>query len=89
MGFKLPLSALSLFLSALLVGISATGAHAYLDAGTGSMILQLILGGAAGLLLAARLYWHRFLSFLGIKSKVTASDGQGGKLAESQARGDR
>ena len=33
---------------ALLYGASATPAHAYLDPGTGSMILQVLLGGVAG-----------------------------------------
>lgn len=34
-------------------------AHAYLDPGTGSMLLQLLLGGLAGLLVLLKLYWHR------------------------------
>ena len=32
---------------------------AYLDAGTGSMLLQILLGGFAALGVVARLYWHR------------------------------
>ncbi|MFZ0257135.1 MAG: hypothetical protein WAN46_16145 [Gammaproteobacteria bacterium] len=47
-----------------------SSAHAYLDPGTGSMILQIILGGVAGLMVALRLYWHRILAVLGIKSKA-------------------
>lgn len=89
MRFKLSFSALPVILSALFVGISTTGAYAYLDAGTGSMILQLLLGGAAGLLLAIKLYWYRFLSFLGIKPKMAVSEGQSSKLAESRPQVDR
>ena len=37
-------------------------AHAYLDAGTGSMILQVLLGGVAGGVVIFRLYWRRFLA---------------------------
>lgn len=37
-------------------------AHAYLDPGTGSIILQLLLGGFAGGLFVLKLYWHRFKS---------------------------
>lgn len=37
-------------------------AHAYLDPGTGSIILQLLLGGAAGVAMVAKLYWHRLTS---------------------------
>lgn len=35
----------------------ALPAHAYLDPGTGSMLLQLLLGGVAGALVVVRLYW--------------------------------
>lgn len=47
------------------VGLSTSSAHAYLDPGTGSIILQVLLGGVAGLALAAKLYWHKFLSLCG------------------------
>ena len=42
---------------------------AYLDPGSGSMLLQLILGGVAGLVVVFKLYWGRCLSFLGIRKK--------------------
>ena len=35
---------------------------AYLDPGTGSMILQLLLGGIAGAVIVLKLYWQRFLT---------------------------
>jgi hypothetical protein len=38
-------------------------AHAYLDPGAGSMMLQIILGGLAGLAVGLRLFWHRMLGF--------------------------
>ena len=41
-----------LALAAMLVGASTSTAHAYLDPGTGSIILQVLLGGVAGLALA-------------------------------------
>ena len=47
-------------------------AFAYLDPGTGSMILQLLLGGVAGALVIGKLYWHRLKEFLGIKTPVVA-----------------
>jgi hypothetical protein len=40
-------------------------AHAYLDAGTGSMILQVLAGGVAGAVVIGRLYWHRFMRLIG------------------------
>lgn len=38
-------------------------AHAYLDGGTGSMILQLLLGGIAGVGCIIKLYWYKIKSF--------------------------
>ncbi|MFK3984668.1 hypothetical protein ACI2K4_30380 [Micromonospora sp. NPDC050397] len=32
---------------------------AYLDAGSGSLIVQAVIGGAAGVAVAAKLYWRR------------------------------
>ncbi|MGE5236169.1 MAG: hypothetical protein ACM3O7_07465 [Acidobacteriota bacterium] len=37
----------------------ATPAYAYLDPGAGSVMLQLILGGLAGLAVTVRLFWRR------------------------------
>ncbi len=48
---------------------SWTSAYAYIDAATGSMILQVVLGGIAGALVFLKLYWHRLKGFFGIKSK--------------------
>jgi hypothetical protein len=41
----------------------------YLDAGSGSLLLQLLLGGFAAIGVAAKLYWRRFLIFLRIRSE--------------------
>jgi hypothetical protein len=51
---------------------SSTGAAdmhllAYLDPGSGSMILQIIAGGAAAVAVTAKLYWNRILKFLRIR----------------------
>jgi hypothetical protein len=48
------------------LGMSASSAHAYLDPGTGSMILQVLLGGIAGMVVAIKLYWHKLLSLSGM-----------------------
>jgi hypothetical protein len=37
---------------------------AYLDPGSGSMILQAILGGVAGVAVALKMFGRRFISFL-------------------------
>lgn len=48
-------------------------AHAYLDPGTGSMILQLLLGGVAGALVICKLYWDRLKGLFGDKKKKSSS----------------
>ena len=53
--------------------IWSTPTLAYLDPGTGSVMLQLILGGVAGLAVMGKLYWGRFLEFFGLR-KPEASD---------------
>jgi hypothetical protein len=40
---------------------------AYLDAGTGSMLLQLLVGGIAAIGVAAKFYWRRILRVLRIR----------------------
>lgn len=52
----------------LLLFVSVREAHAYLDPGSGSMVLQVILGGIAGLMLAVKLFWGRILAFFGVRS---------------------
>lgn len=37
--------------------------HAYLDPGSGSYLLQLLIAGALGGLVALRLYWSRIVAF--------------------------
>jgi hypothetical protein len=40
---------------------------AYLDPGTGSMLVQLLVGGVAAAAVAAKLYWYRILRLLRIR----------------------
>lgn len=39
-------------------------AHAYLDPGTGSILLQGLIGAVAGALVVIRLYWARVVAVL-------------------------
>jgi hypothetical protein len=39
----------------------------YIDPGSGSMILQMILGGLAAAAVFLKLFWHRLLVFLRIR----------------------
>ena len=40
---------------------------AYIDPGSGSLILQMILGGLAAAAVFLKLFWHRLLVFLRIR----------------------
>jgi len=45
--------------------------HAYLDPTSGSMMLQMLIGGIAGLLLAAKIFWRRLF---GVSKKEKKSE---------------
>lgn len=43
--------------------------YAYLDPGTGSLMLQGILGGLAIASVVGRRYWHQILNIIGVRKK--------------------
>jgi len=49
-------------------------AVAYLDPGTGSMLLQVILGGIAAVGVAIKLYWHKLRAAFGMAKKTDPED---------------
>ena len=51
-----------------------TSFPAYLDPGTGSLIVQLILGGFAAVAVTAKLWWHRLLHVLHIRRREPATE---------------
>jgi len=59
---------------------------AYMDPGTGSLFLQLLLGGVAGAALIVKLYWHRLLTMVGVKKPEPASDEKDGIDSSSSQR---
>jgi hypothetical protein len=50
---------------------------AYLDAGTGSMIVQILVGGLAAAGVALKIYWRRLLTFLRIRKVEDAEQATG------------
>jgi hypothetical protein len=57
---------------------------AYLDPGSGSMILQILAGGVAAIAVTAKLYWSRLLKFLHIrKDEEPTSEQQAERQADS------
>ena len=62
-----------IFITVLLL-LMFTDAVAYLDPGTGSMLLQVILGGIAAVGVAIKLYWHKLRSAFGMAKKEETED---------------
>ncbi len=59
-----------LFVSFISLFFTISSAHAYLDPGTGSIILQGLIGALAAIAVALKLYWHKFLILLRIRKKI-------------------
>ncbi|MCW8925532.1 MAG: hypothetical protein OQJ84_04685 [Xanthomonadales bacterium] len=61
------------FLTVILM-LATADVLAYLDPGTGSMLLQVILGGIAAIGVAIKLYWHKLRAALGMAKKADPED---------------
>ena len=56
---------------------------AYLDPGSGSMILQILAGGVAAIAVTAKLYWSRLLKFLHIRKDEESAPEPAERQADS------
>ncbi len=61
-------------ITTILLLLMFTDAVAYLDPGTGSMLLQVILGGIAAVGVAIKLYWHKLRAAFGMARKEETED---------------
>ena len=52
-----------LVIAAVFLGITAP-AHAYIDAGSGSYMLQMAMGGILAVAFTMKMYWQRLKAFL-------------------------
>lgn len=68
--------------TAFILVASSGPAFAYIDPGTGSMILQGIIGGVAGGLFIMRTYWAKVVAFFSGSHKAAA------EVADDAARTD-
>lgn len=55
---------------------TVSSAHAYLDPGTGSIILQGIIAALAAGAVFIKIYWHKLLVLLGIRKKTDTDHNQ-------------
>jgi len=74
-----------LFITTLLASVS-TMAFAYLDPATGSILLQGLLAGLAGGLLAVKLFFSKIKSFFGGDKKELAAEEEIVSSNESQQK---
>ena len=51
-------------------------AHAYVDPGSGSLIIQVIVGAIAGSLIALKFYWARVKDFFSSRSSRKSPPGE-------------
>ncbi len=54
--------------------LTVSSAHAYLDPGTGSIILQGLIAALAAGAVFIKIYWYKLLKLLGIKKKGDIDD---------------
>lgn len=73
----------------------SSNAYAYLDAGSGGLLLQLALGGIAGGLAIVKLYWNQIKEkVMGVKKEtiqaeeMASEDAENEKKAKGESNGD-
>ena len=64
----------SFWIVGICLALVAQPALAYLDPGTGSMLLQVILGGIAAVGVALKLFWHKIRVAVGLGRKSAPED---------------
>ncbi len=63
---------LNLIIFSFFITLIPVSAFAYIDPGTGGIIVQVILGGVGGLILFFKLYWKKIKSFFSKEEKPEA-----------------
>ena len=60
------------FSTVALFAASTAPAYAYLDPGTGSILLQGLIGAVAGGLFMAKVYWAKFRTLIGFDTQASS-----------------
>jgi hypothetical protein len=77
----------SILIALYLVWITEIPVDAYLDPGSGSMLVQLLLGGVAGAAVIMKLGWQRFRDMFRSSTPPRAARGEGAPQASGDERG--
>jgi hypothetical protein len=73
---------------AVLVSLPVGSAMAgYLDPGSGSLIIQIVIATILGLLVAIRIYWNRIVAFFTGRKPETDNPEENGPAPESRDEG--
>ncbi len=69
---------------AAIAALTPSAAFAYIEPGTGAMVLQIVLGGVAGIAVVWKLFWHRLKEIFvpGFK-QASGNDDSGSSESES------
>ena len=74
-GYKmLKLSAKIMGLAFLIWALSPGVSYAYLDPGSGSLIVQMIIAGAAGIAFGVKVFWYRIREFFSSLSRGSGNE---------------
>lgn len=69
-----------LLLVALMFGYSLVVipvANAYMDPGSGSFVIQMLMGATLGAAVAIKVFWHRIVGFFSRKRRTEGQDSEG------------
>ncbi len=64
----------------------SASSHAYLDPGTGSIILQGVIAAVAGAVVTLRLYWYRIKSFFSKSPKKPEQNASADSVSEEESK---
>lgn len=62
-----------LFVALIFLGLTVKPAHAYFDPGTGSILVQALVAGFAGVGVVLKLFWQRLLAPKSARSVIAQS----------------
>lgn len=76
-------------LAVIAIALAPLDAFAYLDPGTGSALLQGILGALAAIVVVLKLYWHRLLRLFGLRKNIAVKAEKEADASSSNGTADK
>ena len=63
-----------LLLAAVIIIMSAGPVYAYIDPGTGSMVLQIVIGGMLACMFGIKMFWRRIKTMISSRTKMPVDE---------------